>query len=343
MSKASDIAAAVNKAMKEDVVGFASDIKITNIPTGVLPIDYMLGGGLPRGRFTEFFGDYSTLKSYVALKAIASAQSLGGTTAIIDTENAFDPEWAIKCGANPDDVIYQNPPTIEYAIDSTEALIRAGVDLIVWDSVAASLPQTEANKREHDEKHQPARLAAAMSRATRKLNAVNSNTALLWINQTRMKVGIMYGSPETTPGGKSLPFFASHRVAMRKAGNVTETSKSHDGYTGKTVKLKTGVKIRASLEKSKLTKPHQDVLFTFDLRTGEVDEVRWMVAQAIADGRIEKKGSMYWLDEDQKVKGIEGMIDLVRTSKSMEKSLRSNYLGTREHGKSKGGSPRKTT
>ena len=336
-SRAQDIAAQINKAMKEDGVGFASDILIETIPTGVLPIDYMLDGGLPRGRFTEFFGDYSTLKSYVALKSLASIQSMGGVGAVIDTEHSFDPDWARKVGVDPDQVIYQTPPTIEYAVDSTEALIRAGVDLIVWDSVAASLPQSEAEKREHDEKHQPARLAAAMSRATRKLNTVNSRTAVLWINQTRMKVGVMYGSPETTPGGKSLPFFASHRVAMRKAGNVTVDSKSHDGYTGKTGKLKTGVKIRASLEKSKLTKPHQDVLFTYDLQTGQVDEVRWMVAQGLANGLIEKKGMFYWLDEDEKVKGIEALIDLVRSRPSVEKSLRSSFLGNRGPDKSKGG------
>lgn len=331
MTDIKQVVAEINKLMGVGTITLASEVVVESISTGVLPIDHLLDGGLPRGRFTEFFGDYSTLKSYVGLKAIASVQKMGGSAALVDTEGAFDPEWAVKLGADPSTLAYVDPETIEQAADATEGLIRAGVDLIIWDSVAASLPQVERDKREAEEKHQPARLAAAMSRVTRKLNAANKRTALVWINQTRLAVGIVYGSPERTPGGKSLPFYASHRVAMRKAGRVTRDQKSHDGYTGKTVKETYGIKIRATLEKSKLTAPHRDVLFTFDLETGEVDEARYLVSQSIAAGLIEKKGKMYWLpeNEDQKVAGIEKMVEMVRTTPSLASTLRSNFLGSR--------------
>ena len=337
MSEAQDLADQINKVLGAGSVKMGSEVTIETIPTGVLPIDVLLGGGLPRGRFTEFFGDYSTLKSYVGLRAIASAQQEGGKAALVDTEGAFDPGWAASLGVDTDSLIYLSPGTMEEAVDVTEALIRAKTDVVVWDSVAASLPQVERDKREYEEKHQPARLAAAMSRATRKLNAANEVTCLMWINQTRLAIGITYGNPERTPGGRALPFYASHRVAMRKAGNVRRDVQGHDGYTGKSMKETHGIKVRATLEKSKLTKPHRDVLFTFDLETGDIDEARFLVSHGLEVGEIEKKGSKYWVTgkSTQAVVGIEKMIDRVREDQSMAKALRSIYLGNPEPDKSK--------
>jgi len=327
MSRASDLAAEVNKVLGADSVRLGSDPvwTVEVIPTGVLPIDVLLDGGVPRGRFMEFFGDSSTLKSYLGLTTIREAQQAGGIAAIVDTEHAYDPEWAKRLGVNNDELIVQQPPTMEDAVDVTEALIRQQVDVVVWDSVAASLPMTEQEKSEK-EKHQPARLAAAMSRATRKLNAANSRTALIWINQTREKVGIVYGSPETTPGGRSLPFYASHRVALRKAGSLKQDVKSHDGYGGKTVKEVHGQKIRATLEKSRLTKPHRDVLFTFDYTSGAVDEARFMLSHGLELGLIERKGKMYYY-EDETWSGVEAAVTGIRESQETQSALRLAFLG----------------
>ena len=161
--------------------------KVEYYQTGVLPLDVLLGGGIPKG-ITEFYGDFSTLKSYVALKTFAVAQSQGGTCVLIDTEHSFDPEWAESLGVDIEKLIVQHPETGEIAVDVTETFVRAGVDLIVWDSIAATLPSAEQEKRA-TEAVQPARLAALMSRAMRKLTAANTNTALICINQTREKVG----------------------------------------------------------------------------------------------------------------------------------------------------------
>ncbi len=149
MSTAHELMAEINKALGAGTVRLGSDesLVVRHLPTGVLPIDHLLDGGIPRGRFTEIFGAYSTLKSYIALSCIAQTQKAGGVCAIVDTEHAYDPEWAEGLGVRTDDLIYQAPETGEEAIDVSEVLIRNGVDLIVWDSVAATLPQAEGNKR----------------------------------------------------------------------------------------------------------------------------------------------------------------------------------------------------
>lgn len=318
---ADDLAKKINKLLGEGTVQMASEVKVEYLPTGVLPLDWLLGGGLPRGRMVELFGPYSTLKSYVGLSAIGRTQQAGGRTMLVDTERSFDPEWARHLGVDVESLVYVSPPTIEEAVDITEVAIRDRVDLIVWDSVAASLPAAEREKREAGEKHQPARLAAMMSRATRKLNSANESTAILWINQVREKVGVVYGSPETTPGGRALGFFASYRVALRKAGKLTEEVKSHDGHTGKTIKETTGWKVRATLEKSKLSKPHREVLFTFDLTTGRVDESRWLVAQMIEQGGITRSGASYQFG-DESWRGIEAVVGAVKDSESLQETMK---------------------
>ena len=145
MTTAQDLMREVNAALKKPVVKMGSDPYFTvgSLPTGVLPVDLLLKGGVPTGRLTELFGDFSTLKSYIALSCIARTQAAGGVCALVDTEHAFDPEWATSIGVNVDDLIIQHPPTGEEAVNVTEALIRAGVTLVTWDSVAAMLPKAE--------------------------------------------------------------------------------------------------------------------------------------------------------------------------------------------------------
>ena len=293
-----ELAKEINKVLGAGTVMMGSDesLEVVTIPTGVAPIDYLLGGGIPKGRFTELFGAYSTLKSYIGLRAIAECQKEGGVAVLIDTEHAYDPEWAKALGVETDALIYQSPQSGEEAVDLAEVLIRNGADLIVWDSIAASLPQAEGQKRLANESVQPARLAALMSVGLRKLTTANTDTAIICINQTRLNVGQMFGDPEVVPGGRALPFYASHRIALRKAGKVKDGKKAHDSE-GKqaNVNIVTAHKIRATLEKSKLTAPSKDVLFSFDLETGAVDEIGFLITQGVLDGIIQQEGRKWWI------------------------------------------------
>lgn len=292
--KANEIAKELNKLLGEDTVTMGSSVKIERIPTGVLPVDYLLDGGLPKNRFTEIYGDYSTLKSYVAYKAIAETQKNEGTTALVDTEHSFDPEWAKSLGVDVEELIYLTPQNGEEAVDVTEVLLRQEIDLIVWDSVAALLPQSEEDKREKGVNHQPARLAALMSKGLRKLTAANKSTAVLMINQTRLNVGQIFGNPETVPGGKALPFYAAYRIALRKAGKETETVDIWDGE--KTVKSTqiSVQKIRAKIEKSKMSKPYREIFFDFDLKNGSIDELAFIISVGLENDLILREGVKKW-------------------------------------------------
>lgn len=307
MTKARALLTALNQAFKSEVFTMASDPKyvIRYLRTGVVPFDDLLGGGLPYGRFVEIFGDYSTLKSYVGLCAIASCQQEGGMPALIDTERAFDPEWATSLGVDVDNLIiwppkeHKGPVNGEAAIDAAEALIRGRVDLIVFDSVAATLPRAEEETQLSGDKNiQPARLASLMSLACRKLTAANISTAVLWINQTRVNVGVMFGSNEAVPGGKALGFYSSMRVAMRKSGRETEEVEIYKAESGKIVKSKAkrviGTRIRMTLEKSKLNTPHRDEYFIFNHTTGTVDNWWYLATKALELGVIYTGGGWWW-------------------------------------------------
>jgi recombination protein RecA len=321
--------AEINKALGEGTVRLGSDesLLVKRLPTGVLPIDYLLDGGIPTGRFTELFGAYSTLKSYIALSCIAQTQKNGGVCAIVDTEHAYDPVWAESIGVNTADLIYQAPETGEEAVDVTEVLVRNGVDLVVWDSVAATLPQAESTKRMSKESVQPARLAALMSLGMRKLTAANDHTAILFINQTRLNVGVVFGDPETVPGGRALPFYASYRVALRKAGKEKESVDTYDS-TGKktTVNQVTGHKIRATLEKSKLSAPSRDVLFTFDLTSGQVDEIGYALSAGLEKGIVKHEGRSWWVDETEKTVGAEKFRGWLRDHPEVVEMIRQELL-----------------
>lgn len=298
--KATEIASELNKVLGEGTVMVGSDpsLVVRYLPTGVLPIDVLLKGGIPRGRVTEVFGSYSSLKSYVALRAIATTQEAGGTCALIDTEMAYDPEWLSRLGGDPEQVIVMQPPHGERAIMVTETLLRSGVDLIVWDSVAATITKNSVEKTAEDDV-QPARLAAFMSRALPRLNAANTgNTAMLWINQTRVNVGITFGSQESTPGGRALPYYASYRLRFVKAGKVQEGVKVYDGDKWVDTKQQVGTKIKATLEKSKLNSPFRESWFTFDHRAGEVDDIGFLVAQGLEHGLITMASARWTLNSD---------------------------------------------
>jgi recombination protein RecA len=322
--KAQDLANELNARLGGSTIRMGSDADFTveYLPTTILPIDVLLGGGIPRGRFTEIFGDFSTLKSLIAYKTIANVQRRGGRAVLVDSEHSFDPVWANYLGINVGSLLIQRPATAEEAADATQVAASDGYDIVVWDSIASLLPQAEAGKRMSGENMQPARLAAFMSAALRKITSSNANTALLFINQTRINVAQMFGSTEAVPGGKALPFYASYRVALRKAGKIHR--ERHTVQGGKSVKVRdvVGYNIRATLEKSKLSAPHKDVLFTFDLQNAEVDEVGFLFDLGIEHGRIKKKGTQQWQMGSTTIRGSEKFLGWLRSSPKAQAELR---------------------
>ena len=206
------------------------------IPSGSLALDVALGiGGIPRGRITEIFGPEASGKTTLAQHIIAEAQKLGGTVAYIDAEHALDPSYAANCGVNVDDLLISQPDTGEQALEITEALVRSGaVDVIVIDSVAALVPRAEI-EGEMGEAHVGLQ-ARLMSQALRKLAAAigKSGTAVIFINQLREKVGIIFGNPEVTPGGRALKFYSSVRIDLRRI----ETLKQGDRIVGSLIRAK---------------------------------------------------------------------------------------------------------
>lgn len=337
---ATKLAAAVNAQMGKNTIRMGSDPywNVEYLPTGIAPIDDLLQGGLPFGRFVEIFGNYSTLKSYIGYRAIASCQRMGKLAALIDTEHAYDPKWAKECGVNIDDLVLKQPETGEEAVDIAEILIRGGCDLIVFDSVAAALPKSEqAVQLSGDKNVQPARLAQLMSLAMRKLTAANRKTAMLWINQTRLNVGMMFGNPETTPGGRALPFYASYRIAVRKAGAVTENIEvtiSKDGKPTKaSVKQTVAQSIKATVEKSKLNAPFREIQFNFDFRRGTIDEWFYLVTKAMDEGLIDYNRGVWCLTKTgEKYRG-RAAFEAVMTEVKLRKML--NLDGPVPLGKSK--------
>lgn len=302
MSRAHELMNLVNSTLKKDVLTTANDPRYTAsfTSTGLLPVDVLLQGGIPRGRFVEFYGDYSTLKSYIGLMSIAEHQKQGMTCAVIDNEHSFDTAWAQSCGVDTDDLILQWPDTGEEAMDVCEALIRGGVNLIVFDSVAAMTPQAEQEKRLHGENIQPARIAMLMSAAMRRLTTANTDTSMLFVNQLRTNIGITFGSSESLPGGKALPYYASYRVALRKVGKITRDRKVYDGEKWQNTKEQVGQKFKAELTKSKLSKPFSEQWFNWDLTRGSLDTVSYLIAQGLEHNIIEVKGNS-WLCDGKKL------------------------------------------
>ena len=270
----------------------AADTEV--IPTGSLGLDIALGiGGLPRGRIIEIYGPESSGKTTLALHVIAEGQRGGGTCAFIDAEHALDPAYARKLGVNVDELLISQPDAGEQALEIADTLVRSGaIDVLVIDSVAALVPRAELEGEMGD--NHPGLQARLMSQALRKLTAsINrSNTMVIFINQIRMKIGVMYGSPETTTGGHALKFYASVRLDIRRIGAIKE----RDEVVGNQTRVK--------VVKNKLAPPFKQV--EFDIMYGEgVSKTGELIDLGVKAGVVEKSGAWFSFDSQRIGQGRE--------------------------------------
>ncbi len=274
----------------------AGNTDIEVIPTGCLTLDLALGiGGMPRGRMIEIYGPESSGKTTVALHVVAEAQKMGGVAAFVDAEHALDPVYAKKLGVNLEELYVSQPDSGEQALDIVDALVRSSaVDIIVVDSVAALTPKAEI-EGDMGDSHVGLQ-ARLMSQALRKLTAIvnKSKTCVIFINQLREKVGVMFGNPETTPGGKALKFYASIRIDVRKADLI----KDSEGAMGN--------KTRAKIVKNKLAPPFRQA--EFDIIYGEgISREGCIIDMGVAYGVLEKSGAWFSYNGEKVANGRDKM------------------------------------
>ena len=283
-------------------LGDAADKSVEAISTGCLALDMALGvGGLPRGRIVECYGHESSGKTTLALHVVANAQKAGGTAAFIDAEHALDPGYARKIGVNLDDLIVSQPNSGEEALTICEQLVKSGaVDVVVVDSVAALTPQAEIDG-EIGDSHVGLQ-ARLMSQAMRKLTATlaQTNTLCIFTNQVREKIGVMFGNPETTPGGKALKFYASCRLQVQRIGAI----KDKDGTV---VGNRTRVKVVKNKVSAPFTEAEFDILYSCGIsREGSILDA------ALSRGIVEKRGSWFAYGDTQLAQGSLAAIEYLK-------------------------------
>jgi recombination protein RecA len=301
-------------------LGSREKIEIEAISTGSLGLDIALGiGGLPRGRIVEIYGPESSGKTTLTLHAIAEAQKAGGTAAFIDAEHALDPVYAKKLGVDVDNLIVSQPDTGEQALEIADTLVRSNaIDVLVIDSVAALVPRAEI-EGEMGDSHVGLQ-ARLMSQALRKITGSisRSRTLVIFINQIRMKIGVMYGSPETTTGGNALKFYASCRLDIRRTGQI----KDRDDIVGNATRVK--------VVKNKVAPPFKQV--EFDIMYGEgISKTGEILDLGVKAGLVEKSGAWFSYDSIRIGQGRENAKTYLRENPDvcarLEKAIRGNAAG----------------
>jgi recombination protein RecA len=293
-------------------------LNIPGISTGALSLDLALGGkGIPRGRIVEIFGPESSGKTTLALTVIANAQRNGGVAAFIDAEHALDPSWARKIGVNIDDMLVSQPDTGEQALEICELLVRSNaIDVIVVDSVAALIPRAEIEGEMGDT--QVGLQARLMSQAMRKLTGViaRSNCTVIFINQIREKIGVMFGSPETTPGGRALKFYSSVRIDIRRTGSIKEGD------------IATGNRVRARVVKNKVAPPFRQAEFDIMFNEG-ISSTGDLIDMAVEDKVAQKSGAWYSYGEIRLGQGRERAKEFLAENPDLFKEIRDAILVNR--------------
>jgi recombination protein RecA len=282
-------------------LGEATHLQVEIIPTGSLALDHALGvGGVPRGRVIEIYGPEGAGKTTLAQHIVAEAQKRGGVAAFIDMEHALDPAYAARCGVDVENLLISQPDTGEQALEIAETLIRSGaVDVVVVDSVAALVPRAEI-EGEMGDSH-PGLQARLMSQALRKLSGAvkQSNTALVFTNQLREKIGVMFGNPETTSGGRALKFYASVRLDIRRITSIKDR--------GEVI----GNRTRVRVTKNKVAPPFRVVEFDIMYDEG-ISKAGDLLDMAVELGVVDKRGSYYYYDGESLAQGRENAKQFLR-------------------------------
>ena len=293
--------------------GVAEGIQV--IPTGSLTLDIATGiGGFPRGRVIEIYGPESSGKTTLALGAIAQAQAAGGTAAFIDAEHALDVNYAQKLGVKIEDLLVSQPDTGEQALEVTEVLVRSGaVDVIVIDSVAALVPRAEIEGEMGDSL--PGLQARLMSQALRKLTAAISKslTTVIFINQLRMKIGVMFGSPETTTGGNALKFYSSMRLDIRRIESLKENQETIGG------------RVRVKVVKNKVAPPFRQAEFDIYFNEG-ISRVGELVDLGVEKSIIEKSGAWYSYGSNRIGQGRENVKEFLKANADTAKEIENKII-----------------
>lgn len=290
-------------------LGEKTGVKVDVVKTGILPLDIALGvGGMPRGRIIEIYGPEASGKTSLCLSLIAQAQKEGGVAAFIDAEHALDPHWAKILGVNLDNLLISQPDTGEQALEIAETLIRSGgVDVVVVDSVAALVPRSEIEGEMGEA--QMGVQARLMSQALRKLTSVvsKSKTIVIFTNQIRMKIGVMFGNPETTPGGLALKFYSSIRIDVRKI----ETLKKGDQIYGS--------KVRIKIVKNKVAPPFKEAIIT--ITKEGIDKEEALLEAALNSGVITRTGSFIKFEDKVLGQGREQVKELLNKNEQLRQQL----------------------
>jgi recombination protein RecA len=294
-------------------------MEIESVPTGSLGLDLALGiGGLPRGRVIEIYGPESSGKTTLALHVVAEIQKTGGTAAFVDAEHALDPSYAARLGVNLDDLLVSQPDNGEQALEITDTLVRSNaVDIVVVDSVAALTPRAEIEGEMGDSL--PGLQARLMSQALRKLTGSisKSKCIVIFINQIRMKIGVMYGSPETTTGGNALKFYASVRLDIRRTGSV----KMRDEIVGNNVRVK--------VVKNKVAPPFREV--EFDIMYGEgISKLGEIIDLGVKAGVIEKSGSWFSWNSQRIGQGRDNVREFLKNNRDIAEKIEAQVRGAKE-------------
>ncbi len=305
-------------------MGAANRTPVEMIPTGSIAVDLALGGGVPRGRIIEIYGPESSGKTTLTLCIAAEAQKMGGQVAFIDAEHALDPEYAQKIGVDIDNLLLSQPDSGEQALEIVETLVRSGaVDVIVVDSVAALTPRAEIDG-EMGDSHMGLQ-ARLMSQALRKLTSIVSKTktTVIFINQIRMKIGVMFGNPETTTGGNALKFYASMRVEIRKGDKIEEGTGDNKQVIGN--------KVRIKVVKNKVYPPFKNAEFNLMYNKG-IDREGDLIEAGLSKEVITKSGNTLLFGKDKLGVGKEQAREALMKDKKMaaevEKKLRATIGST---------------